>query len=151
MDHDFRNVPPPSNFTQQRGNQRLGAPSIEAEEAATASINKKVPFSKPINKNFLNSWNDVSSGPPMGPPPGVMGGPGMPPGPPQGQGPPQGGPFQENVPPGCLSLQELQRQATAIVAFGNVYPVLPGSNLCQSIVNGEMAVKNCLRQQISNY
>ena len=47
--------------------------------------------------------------------------------------------------------QDLQRQATAIVAFGNVYPVLPGSNLYMSILNGEMAVKDCLRSEIVNF
>ena len=51
---------------------------------------KKMPFSKPIPKNFQNSWNDVSSGAPVAPPPNPN--------------------FQENiqsVPPGCLSLQVL--------------------------------------------
>ena len=45
------------------------------------------------------------------------------------------------------SSQELQRQATAVVAFGNVYPVLPGSNLFMSIVGGERAVKEVIRTE----
>ena len=47
--------------------------------------------------------------------------------------------------------KDLQRQATAVVAFGNVCPVLPGSNLWNSILNGEMAVKDCLRTEFVNY
>lgn len=88
---------------------------------------KKTPYSKPIPKNFQNSWNDVQV-PPV-------------------QAPVQA-PMQESIPSGCLSLQELQRQATAVVAFGNVYPVLPGSNLFMSINKGEMAVKDCLRNEL---
>ena len=49
--------------------------------------------------------------------------------------------------PNCISLQELQRQATAVVAFGGVYPVLPGSNLFMAILSGEMAVKDVLRSE----
>ena len=41
----------------------------------------------------------------------------------------------------------MQRQATAVVAFGNVYPVLPGSNLFLSIVGGERAVKEVIRTE----
>lgn len=47
--------------------------------------------------------------------------------------------------PGVMSLQELQRQATAVVAFGNVYPVIVGSNLFMSVLSGEGAVKDVLR------
>ena len=107
------------------------------------------------------SWNDLSSGAPPPPQPGSQ--------------------AQEFIPPNCLSLQvcytilciyftsffnfvkmalifffvnffqDLQRQATAVVAFGNVCPVLPGSNLWNSILNGEMAVKDCLRTEFVNY
>lgn len=136
VDADFRNVPPPATVTQ-RGNLRPEISEIEENMAVS-----KKPFSKPIPKSFQNSWNDVSSGPPTLPPPPMTG---MPPPSTPSQN------FQENVPPGCLSLQELQRQATAIVAFGNVYPVLPGSNLCRAILNGEVAVKDCLRHEISNF
>ena len=46
-----------------------------------------------------------------------------------------------------MSLQELQRQATAVVAFGNVYPVIAGSNLYMSVLSGEGAVKEVLRSE----
>ncbi len=48
---------------------------------------------------------------------------------------------------GSISLQELQRQATAVVAFGNVYPVLAGSNLFMAVMAGEGAVKDVLRSE----
>ena len=135
--------PPPEQFNQQDQDQK----------------NKKTPYSKPIPKNFQNSWNDIGSGAPppmlhtnMGPPGGVgmpppPGGPGGPMGQDGPPGPPNFGPQGGPLPPGCISLQELQRQATAVVAFGNVYPVLPGANLFMSIMNGEMAVKECLRNE----
>ena len=91
------------------------------------------------------------------PPPGGIGGPppGMPPpGMPDGGGggypsqqppPPQAVPEMDD--PNCISLQELQRQATAVVGCGGVYPVLPGSNLFMAILSGEMAVKDVLRSE----
>ena len=119
---------------------------------------KKVPYAKPIPKNFQNSWNH-DLGPPSqinpinnvhGPP-----GPGPFPGPPiappghlggaPGIHPNGGGQEMDNS--DVMSLQELQRQATAVVAFGNVYPVLPGSNLYLSILSGEDAVKDILRSE----
>ena len=129
---------------------------------------KKVPYAKPIPKNFQNSWNHD-----LGPPGGVgpqmnpinnmalhQGGPfpqgGPPIGPPPGH--PMGG-VPSHIHPNnnngnemmeqndFMSLQELQRQATAVVAFGNVYPVLPGSNLYVSIISGEMTVKDILRSE----
>jgi hypothetical protein len=48
---------------------------------------------------------------------------------------------------GVISLQELQRQATAVVAFGNVYPVVGGSNLYMAVLSGEGAVKDVLRTE----
>ena len=129
------------------------------EQTQEQNKNKKTPYSKPIPKNFQNSWNDIGSGapPPMpqnmvGGPPGGIPPPGGPMGGPMGgqDGPPPNfrpqGP-QGPLPPGCITLQDLQRQATAVVAFGNVYPVLPGANLFLSIMNGEMAVKECLRSE----
>ena len=128
---EFSRVPPPSHITPH-GNPR------HHENFNDDSNRKKTPYSKPIPKSFQNSWNDISSGPPPPQPQQA---------PPHAVGPP---PPSDNFgppPPGCLTLQELQRQATAIVAFGNVYPVLPGSNLFMSIMNGEMAVKECLRNE----
>ena len=57
------------------------------------------------------------------------------------------GPQQVDMEPGTLSLHELQRQATAVVAFGNVYPVLAGSNLYMAVLSGEFAVKDVLRSE----
>ena len=58
-----------------------------------------------------------------------------------------GAPPMMEMEQGTISLQELQRQATAVVAFGNVYPVLAGSNLFMSIMAGEGAVKDVLRSE----
>lgn len=60
-------------------------------------------------------------------------------------GPPGMGPM--DMEPGVMSLQELQRQATAVVAFGNVFPVIAGSNLFMSVLSGEGAVKDVLRTE----
>ena len=134
-------APNPDQFHQQQA-------ALQAEQNQdqnNRNQSKKTPYSKPIPKNFQNSWNDIGSGAPPPPLPQNMVG-GIPPsGGPEGPPPnfmPQGPP-----PPGGISLQELQRQATAIVAFGNVYPVLPGSNLFRSIMDGEMAVKECLKSE----
>jgi len=158
---DFSRVPPPSHVSvpppQIPPPSHRGPPPEHFNQQDQDQKNKKTPYSKPIPKNFQNSWNDIGSAPPMlhnnmGPP----GGAGMPPPPggpggPMGQdgppGPPNFGPQGGPLPPGCISLQELQRQATAVVAFGNVYPVLPGANLFMSIMNGEIAVKECLRNE----
>ena len=114
---EFSRVPPPS-YVNSRGNHRM--------DYDDSNSRKKVPHSKPIPKSFQNSWNDV----------GLAAG--APPLPPQDFGPP---------PAGSITLQELQRQATAVVAFGNVYPVVPGSNLFMSILGGELAVKDVLRSE----
>ena len=157
---DFSRVPPPSlppPVAPSRPNpeqfHQAQAQHMDQDQN-NRNMNKKTPYSKPIPKNFQNSWNDIGSGAPA-PPPNM---PGAPPGVQLSQEQhhhqqqqqqqqqnfqvPQGPP-----PPGCISLQELQRQATAAVAFGNVYPVLPGSNLFMAIMNGEMAVKECLRNE----
>lgn len=131
---DLSRVPPPMNL----GHNNQVRPEMPPE-VDHGGNRKKTPYSKPIPKNFQNSWNDISSGPP----------------PPQmhhqmhqqqmhHQNYPQNPEF---IPPDCLSLQELQRQATAIVAHSNVFPVLPGSNLYMSIVGGEYAVKEVLSRE----
>ena len=123
---------------------------------------KRIPYSKPIPKSFVASWNDNTEYPPGH---GDMATPfGVPPQPPFG-GPPQppfGGPSQQpfggpansygpgpqgDIEQGAISLHELQRQATAVVAFGNVYPVLAGSNLYMAVLSGEIAVKDVLRSE----
>jgi len=60
-------------------------------------------------------------------------------------GPPNSGPLgpMQDV----MSLQELQRHATAVVAFGNVYPLIAGTNLHMSIAAGEKAVKEVLLRE----
>lgn len=89
---------------------------------------KKLPYSKPIPKSFQASWKEA-------PPPNAHY---------DGPQAAYGGGMNE---PGTISLQELQHQATAVVAFGNVYPVLAGSNLYMSILSGEVAVKDVLRSE----
>ncbi len=81
--------------------------------------NKKTPYSKPIPQSFQASWNDMGSTPAALRPP----------------------------PPGSISLMELQKSATAVVAFGNVFPVLAGSDLYMSIGQGENAVREVLRKE----
>ena len=154
----------------------FGTNAIPGLDRVLDEPSKKVPYAKPIPKNFQNSWNH-DLGPqsqinhPMNNPMNNMHGPpgpgpfpgGGPPGPPMGPpgqfgGPPPGASAhgQFGVPHNgghemdnsdVMSLQELQRQATAVVAFGNVYPVLPGSSLYMSILSGEMTVKDTLRSE----
>jgi hypothetical protein len=94
---------------------------------------------------FAFSWNDTSDYPP-GPSDGLA--PFSLP-PPLQQPPPQFGNMGPpmDMDPGVISLQELQRQATAVVAFGNVFPVIGGSNLYMAVLSGEGAVKDVLRTE----
>ena len=79
--------------TPSEGGPNPGSAVGGQQVGATA---KKVPFAKPIPKNFVNSWNHDLSVPPQTqmqmppgmPPPGMMQGP---PPPVQGQGDPGGG------------------------------------------------------------
>lgn len=136
---EYKRVPPPSNVTDG-----VTLPGLDG--GGINSAHKKTPYAKPIPKSFQNSWNDTMSSGGAGPPP---------PGGGTASGPPPGMDFNFGMRPpnmqqddaNCISLQELQRQATAVVAFGNVYPVLPGSNLFMSILSGEMAVKDVLRSE----
>jgi len=151
-DRIYSEVPPPAMGKPKRP-VLPGFADQSSNNEADSNKPKKVPFAKPIPKNFVNSWNHDTSMPPpnMGGPP-----PGMGPGGPMGGPPPDGFPSLQPPPPqavaemddpNCISLQELQRQATAVVAFGGVYPVLPGSNLFMAILSGEMAVKDVLRSE----
>eukprot|EP00095_Tigriopus_kingsejongensis_P005051 maker-scaffold1150_size58936-snap-gene-0.17 protein:Tk05051 transcript:maker-scaffold1150_size58936-snap-gene-0.17-mRNA-1 annotation:"AGAP001362-PA" len=139
------------------GLSQMGIPGLDpAEEAASGGANgnhmmekKKVPYAKPIPKQFQNSWNTGDAPASMAPHP-TLGSSAQAFDPPLGQGGyPQKGPSMQGgpSPAGCISLQELQRQATAVVAFGQVYPVLPGSNLFMSIPSGEPAVRDVLRNE----
>merc|ERR1719204_1397228 len=133
---------------------------------------KKQPFSKPIPRSFQNSWNDSNGEPGYnmegafgerdggahGGPGGQHGGPHGGPFGPQGGGGPgynmegeMGGAIsrKENVAPtgpGAqpIPLGQLQTAATAIVAKGQIIPVLPGSALFHAIQGGENAVRDVL-------
>ena len=125
-------------------------PGLESGDMEQSSEKKKTPYAKPIPRNFQASWSG-SGPPPEGPLMNRMPPPGnyRPMGPPLpmlGQ-PVPGQQEQQMRPENAISLQELQRQATAVVAFGNVYPVLPGSNLFMSILSGERAVKEVIRAE----
>lgn len=136
-------------------------PGLDPEEEAMMDSKqhhqqqqKKVPYAKPIPKQFQNSWTSGEGPAPMPP---IHGAPNPPFDAPMGHGPyPGAGPSVMGGPgaapnsmgnSGTISLQELQRQATAVVALGQVYPVLPGSNLFMSIMSGEHAVKDVLRNE----
>merc|ERR1711892_1201282 len=55
---------------------------------------------------------------------------------------------KENKPPSTtLPLAMLQQQATAIVARGQIIPVLPGSALYDSIMGGEGGIKEVLARE----
>jgi hypothetical protein len=68
-------------------------------------------------------------------------------GPPPQMHQPHMGDMMEPQHGGVISLQELQRRATAVVALGNVYPVLAGSNLHRAVLAGEQAVQDVLRSE----
>jgi len=123
---------------------------------------KKQPFSKPIPKSFQASWDEPVPGEPergvkrtFGDRDSVSGG--APPtqgfGHRGGQGHSQEGSRKENLPPPTivqhLALGQLQQQATAIVAKGQIIPVLPGSPLYHSIMVGEDAVKEVLAREFN--
>ena len=117
---------------------------------------KRIPYSKPIPRSFVASWNDNTEYPsaPADMPSPFVGPPKVNPPPLRGPShPPFGGPVnqygsqQGDMEPGVISLHELQRQATAVVAFGNVYPVLAGSSLYMAVLSGEIAVKDVLRSE----
>jgi len=102
---------------------------------------KKQPFSKPIPKSFQTSWNTDE---------------------------PERGvkrsfessrvssalhvqPTKENQPPPAPSipLALLQQQALAIVARGQIIPILPATPLHQSLISGENAVKDVLMRELN--
>ncbi len=120
-------------------------PGLDQELDMAAERKQRTPFAKPIPKSFQARWNQTGDDHTMAPPPSHYGNANLTPlgAPPTAQSlsAPQ------NLPHDCLSLQELQRQATAVVAFGNVYPVLPGSNLSLSILSGEQSVKDVIRTE----
>ena len=153
-DKKYAEVPPPTNIHGKRpvlpgmdqqtpsseGGPNPGSAVGGQQVGATA---KKVPFAKPIPKNFVNSWNHDLSVPPQTqmqqmppgmPPPGMMQGP---PPPVQGQGDPGGGgggypsqpppaPMHQGGPPmgpdamddpNCISLQVHTRFSSNFLEF----------------------------------
>ncbi len=156
-------IPPPQSYENQPANfnpenpygipgfESLGESSSNFRNNDANSSRQKKPFAKPIPRNFQQSWESTSMPPPQ-----------------QQQQQQQQQSFNEfprqpqqqispwawGAPPGQqsmpdrLSLQELQRQATAVVAFGNVYPVLPGTNLYTALSLGERAVKDVIQAEL---
>ena len=144
------------SFSSPAASASIPGLDSNAKEDVSDPFEKKIktPYAKPIPKNFEASWNSL---PGQGPPPPFNNGP------PnatlndrpnnvfndrpnnvysQSGGPPSMQPEDE-----CISLEELQRQTTAVVAFGQVFPVYPGSSLSMAIRNGEHAVKEVLRNE----
>ena len=112
---------------------------------------KKQPFSKPIPKSFQASWNTDNA------PENERGvkrtfenaagaGRGS-----QLPGLSQEGSRKENKPPGAgaIPLAILQQQAMAIVAKGQIIPILPSSPLFHSIHGGENAIKDVLVRELN--
>ena len=63
----------------------------------------------------------------------------------------QEGSRKENKPPGAgaVSLAVLQQSATAIVAKGQIIPILPASPLYRSILGGEHSIKDVLNRELN--
>ena len=114
------------------------------------SDRKKQPFSKPIPKSFQANWNTDSAESERGVKRGFGGQEGMGGGGRGGHGHSQEGSRKENKPPSStLPLAMLQQQATAIVARGQIIPVLPGSALFHSIMGGEGGIKEVLAREFN--
>lgn len=131
------------NYDDSSNSYSSNIPGLDQEESS--NDRKKVPYAKPIPRSFQASWAGVG-GPPEGPNYERMPPPNNYQQPQQQQQQYQGSVWSDH----SISLQELQRNATAVVAFGNVYPVLQGSNLYMSILSGERAVKDVLRSEFFN-
>ena len=149
------------------------APEDRVEGLATSSIpgldfhgpvdpvsdRKKQPFSKPIPKSFQANWDTESAeqergvkrtfGGQEGGGVGGSGSAGVGRGT-LGHGHSMEGSRKENKPPSTtLPLAMLQQQATAIVARGQIIPVLPGSPLYHSIMGGEAGIKEVLAREFN--
>ena len=111
---------------------------------------KKQPFSKPIPKSFQANWNTDNPEPDRGVKrtfegSGAGGRGSLLP------GHSQEGSRKENKPPGAgaVSLAVLQQSATAIVAKGQIIPILPSSPLYRSILGGEHSIKDVLNRELN--
>lgn len=104
---------------------------------------KKQPFSKPIPKSFQANWNTDNAGD------GERGikrnYDGV-----RGAGGQENSRKENQPPPGpAIPLAMLQQQATAIVAKGQIIPILPASPLYQSLINGENSIKDILVRELN--
>ena len=162
-------IPPPANYenseSNDSGNPYNNIPGFDnmSENNVNESHEKrKTPFSKPIPRNFQASWNALNNQQQQQQQPTYN----MMPPPPQmhqqqqvvspwAAGAPPLQQQQQQQPPQqqqseYMSLNDLQRQTTAVVALGRVLPVLPGSNLHSAIAMGERAVKDVIRNELIN-
>ena len=105
---------------------------------------KKQPFSKPIPKSFQANWNTDGAGDgERGVKRSYDGG--------RGPAGAQENSRKENQPPPAppIPLATLQQQATAIVAKGQIIPILPASPLYLSLINGENSLKDILVRELN--
>jgi len=114
-------------------------------------VRKKQPFAKPIPKSFQASWDEPAPESDRGVKrgfgereAGLGQGPGV-------QVQRESVSRKENLPPvpKQIPLAQLQQTATAIVAKGQIVPVLQGSPLARSILGGELAIKDVLVREFS--
>ncbi|XP_023336441.1 pre-mRNA 3' end processing protein WDR33 [Eurytemora carolleeae] len=138
---------------------KLSIPGLDVQGAPEEPSLKKTPFVKPISRTFQSSWNEPktedrgvkrlygereSSNLPL---PSQVVGAGV--GPTRGVGAVGVGPLdprrnEVTAQPTAITLSQLQQEATAVVALGQIIPVLPGGPLYQSIGAGEMAIRDTL-------
>lgn len=123
-------------------NARPSIPGLDFQEVIEEP--KKQPYAKPIPKTFMANWHEAERIPE--PDRGIKrpfgdrdGGGGFPGGlPPAVEG------RKENMPP--ITLYQLQQEATAVVVFGQILPIHPGSSLQQAIPGGEAAIREVLHR-----
>lgn len=144
-----RSIPGMAPEDRVEGDARLSIPGLDFSGPSLDPMidQRKLPFAKPIPENFQSNWNKAGAEPDRGVKRafGEREGSSF-----------RGGPGQaqdnrkENVPPvNSISLQQLQQEATAIVAKGKIIPIVPGSPLYHAIVNGEGPIKDILSREFS--
>jgi len=122
---------------------RLNIPGLDFSGPVTepAVDQRKLPFAKPIPENFQANWNKEGAEDR-----GVK----RPFRDREGRGAAGQENRKENVPPAnSISLQQLQQEATAIVAKGQIIPILPGAPLYHAIAGGEAAIKDILSREFN--
>jgi len=144
-----RSIPGMAPEDRVEGDARLSIPGLDFSGPSLDPLidQRKLPFAKPIPENFQSNWNKAGAEPDRGVKRSF--------GEREGSGH-RGGPGQaqdnrkENVPPmNSISLQQLQQEATAIVAKGQIIPIVPGSPLYHAIVNGEGPIKDILSREFN--